>query len=387
MKYRVFFAWQSQNKNTERYVKKELSRAKKELASEDKEIDLIFSPTQDETGSPDIKVYILEQIKSCDIFVGDLSFIDVEKGISNGNVLYETGIADAFLGEERVILVCDENTEIERIAFDINHKRISKVDTRKGQSGLVHWVRAALEESDRQRYIKTYANSQYEEEINILFNHFYRYINMSQKKYCSELCIPKNEQIIENLLSSSFPYFFLHTDFTELINELEEKMLRLNQFSHKRVVWCVMNIITRLKTYQKYCKQTRYAFFYVSDSETLQYNVYDAKNFYLKEGYNFSDDVKTVLFSNNSEIIMGELGMLVMDKRIYVNSEKHYRRESLAMGVGSQMVISTKMVTIEEEKAPIIARLVSDILVSIVEYINFCNLKLRLEADTLITIE
>ena len=87
MKYRVFFAWQSQNKNTERYVKKELSRAKKELASEDKEIDLIFSPTQDETGSPDIKVYILEQIKSCDIFVGDLSFIDVEKGISNGNVL------------------------------------------------------------------------------------------------------------------------------------------------------------------------------------------------------------------------------------------------------------------------------------------------------------
>lgn len=167
MNYRIFLAWQSQNKNTERYIKQELKKVKAELASENKVIDLVFSPTQDESGSPDIKLYILEQIKSCDIFVGDLSFIDVESGISNGNVLYETGIADAFLGEERVILVCDENTTVEKIAFDINHKRISKINTRQEKSSLVHWVRAALEESDRQRYIKVYANSQYEEELNI----------------------------------------------------------------------------------------------------------------------------------------------------------------------------------------------------------------------------
>lgn len=91
------------------------------------ELELIFNSTQDEAGSPDIKNSIIEQIKSCDVFVGDLSFfIDSEHCISNGNVLYESGVADAFLGEERVILVCDEKARIENIAFDINHKRISE---------------------------------------------------------------------------------------------------------------------------------------------------------------------------------------------------------------------------------------------------------------------
>lgn len=205
--------------------------------------------------------------------------------------------------------------------------------------------------------------------------------------YSTELCIPNIDEIVERLLVSNFPYFFLYTDFTGLINELEDKLLRLNQFSHKRIVWCVMNIITRLKAYQKYCMQTRYSFISVSDSKSLQYNVYDAKNFYLKEGYDFSADSKTVLFSNNSEIIIGESGILVMDKRIYVKDERYYRREVLPMDVGSQLVISSKIVTIAKENIPEISTLVSNILVSIIEYLDFCNCKLKLEADTLITIE
>ena len=386
MNYRIFLAWQSQNKTTEIYIKKELKRAKEELAREDKHIELIFSPTQDETGSPDIKMFILEQIKNCDIFIGDLSFVDIERGISNGNVLYEAGVADAFLGEGRVILVCDENTRIESIVFDINHKRISRVNTQKDKSNLVHWVKAALEEADRQRYIKTYANNQYEEELNILFNHFYRYINMSQQKYCSQLCVPSIEEVSEQLLASSFPYFFLHTDFTELINELEDKLLKLNQFSHKRIVWYVMQIITRLKAYQKYCVQTRYSFIKMSDSKSLQYNVYDSRNFYLKEDYVFSPDLKTVLFSDNSEILMGECGVLVMDKRIYIEDYQYYRRELLAMGEGSQLVISSVIASITEEHIRVISTLISNILISIREYVDYCNLEIKLEADTLITI-
>lgn len=46
-------------------------------------------------------------------------------------MLYETGIADAFIRDKRVILLCDENTIIGEIAFDINHKKISRIDTRK----------------------------------------------------------------------------------------------------------------------------------------------------------------------------------------------------------------------------------------------------------------
>ena len=38
--------------------------------------------------------------------------------------MYELGIADALLGANRTIILADENTKIEKLAFDINHKRI-----------------------------------------------------------------------------------------------------------------------------------------------------------------------------------------------------------------------------------------------------------------------
>ena len=66
MTYKVFFAWQSQKKQTEKYIKKELKRIRKELALENMDLELIFSPTQDLSGSPDIKNSIIEQIKSSD---------------------------------------------------------------------------------------------------------------------------------------------------------------------------------------------------------------------------------------------------------------------------------------------------------------------------------
>ena len=154
MNYRVFYAWQSQNKQTEQYIKEQLRRAKIDFESEGIGIDLILSPTQEKTGSPDIKVSILEQIKSCDVFIGDLSFIDLENNISNGNVLYEAGIADAFLGEERVILLCDENTKIEDIVFDINHKRVSRINSKREKSNIKMWIQGALKEADRHALLR-----------------------------------------------------------------------------------------------------------------------------------------------------------------------------------------------------------------------------------------
>lgn len=41
--------------------------------------------------------------------------------------MYELGIADALLGANRTIILADENTKIEKLAFDINHKRISRL--------------------------------------------------------------------------------------------------------------------------------------------------------------------------------------------------------------------------------------------------------------------
>lgn len=370
----------------ESYIKKELKRTKKELADEGMHLELIFSPTQEESGSPDIKKSIIEQIKNCDVFIGDLSFIDYEKSVSNGNVLYESGIADAFLGEERVILICDEKTTIEKIVFDINHKRISKLNTKQKKSNLKHWVRAALEESDRNRYVKTYATDQYEEEMIFLLNFFYKFINMPNYRYEGGFGIPELGAIEKVLSESVFPAFVLNVDFRTFINQLEEKMLRLNQFSHKRIIWNVMNVITKLKEYQKFCSQTRYSFINIM-SDINQYNIYDTRNFFIKNVKDFSFENKTVLFFDNSELLNGKYGTFFMDKRIFIEDEKKYKEEVIKMNSGYQRVVASKDARISSDAIIIISELVYNILLSIKEYIDYCELSIVFETDSILTVK
>ncbi len=387
MKYKVFFAWQSQNKDTENYIKKELKRTKKELAKDGMDIDLIFSPTQEEAGSPDIKKSIIEQIMNSDIFIGDLSFIDNDNNVSNGNVLYESGLADAFLGEERVILVCDEKTTIEKIAFDINHKRISKIDTRMKQTQLDYWIRTALEEADRNKYVKTYAIEQFEEEVLFLLNFFYKYINMPNYRYHSLFRIPQPDEIRKVITESVFPAFILNVDFHDFIIQMEEKMIRLNQLSHKRTIWNIMNIITKLKDYNKFCWQARYSFIGIIENEQEQYNIYDIRNFFLREVKDFSNVNKTILFEENCELINGKSGTLFMDKRIFKKDDKNYKEDWIQMNNGYQRVIASRNARISDDAVNVISELIYNILMSIKQYLDYCEFNVVFETDSILTIK
>lgn len=79
--------------------------AQKELQEDGINIKLIKSLTQEDSGSPDITGLIWKQIQTADVFVGDLTFAETTIGLSNNNVMYEVGIADALLGEDRVVLL------------------------------------------------------------------------------------------------------------------------------------------------------------------------------------------------------------------------------------------------------------------------------------------
>lgn len=380
--YKIFLAWQSQKRETASYIKKLLKSAKEELQKDGVEVELIFSPTQDEAGSPDIKETIWRQIRGCDVFVGDLSFIGDE--ICNGNVLYETGIADAFLGDDRVILLCDENTSIEKIPFDINHKRISKVNVSRGKDNIAEWIRSAIIASDNTRFVKTFATNQYIDDLIIVFNYFYKFINIDVVKY-SKVEIPSIDEIIKRL-NPSYPYFMLNVDFSPIISEFEDKLLRVNQFEHKRVIWYLMNVITKLGDYQKFCSQMRYAHINTID-KTKQYNVYDIRNFYLKNPQDFSSDTKTVLFSANSELVIGKTGTIILDKRIFRMSEGNIRREYIPMDVGVQEVIVSKDAIICDDSKEMIANLVRNILVAIKEYFNYNDLSIELETEAILTVK
>ena len=385
MNYRIFYAWQSQNKQTEQYIKEQLRRAKIDFESEGIGIDLIFSPTQEKTGSPDIKFSILEQIKSCDVFIGDLSFIDLENNISNGNVLYEAGIADAFLGEERVILLCDENTIIEDIVFDINHKRVSRINSKQEKSNIKMWIQGALKEADRQRFIKRYAIEKYEDDLTVVLNYFYKYVNMTKKEYYGEACIPSLHEIQREIEQSKYPCFFLYTDFRIIIESLEEKLVRMNTFSHKRIAWNIINIITKLKEYQKFCSQLKYSFVKVN-KDVQQYNVYDTKNFFLKNADEFEPNENSVLFTDNIEMYQGDFGIHVMDKRMYKENE-NYKIDVIQLEKGPQTIMVSKMSQIDPDVVKIVSSLVLNILTAINEYLKFCDLKFEFETRSLIIIK
>ncbi len=75
MTYKVFLAWQSQNKKTASYIKNQLNKAVKILKEQGTTIDIIKSPTQEDAGSPNINEAIWKQIQGADIFIADLSFV------------------------------------------------------------------------------------------------------------------------------------------------------------------------------------------------------------------------------------------------------------------------------------------------------------------------
>ena len=79
--------------------------------------------------------------------------------------------------------------------------------------------------------------------------------------------------------------------------------------------------------------------------------------------------------------------MFVMDERIFTDDIQNYKEEDITMNNGMQKVIVGKLATISEDAIPMISSLVFNILTSIEEYINYCNLSITLEADTLLTIK
>ena len=99
--YRLFQAWQNQDKEYTDFLTKTIENVVKIELEKDINIEVIRFPAQDEAGSPDVVNMVWEQISNCDLFVGDLTSIadNDTHSISNPNVMYEVGIADAILGE------------------------------------------------------------------------------------------------------------------------------------------------------------------------------------------------------------------------------------------------------------------------------------------------
>lgn len=136
----IFYSWQSDlpNKINRGFIQDCIERAIKELQSH-KELHLdpcLVRDTSGVPGSPDIAATIFEKIKTADIFVGDVSFIDEGTGrrTPNPNVLIELGYAAACLNWDRII--CVLNTafgSIDALPFDLRQRRIVSYKLSEGE--------------------------------------------------------------------------------------------------------------------------------------------------------------------------------------------------------------------------------------------------------------
>jgi hypothetical protein len=133
MECRVFYSWQSDlpNASNRGFIEKALENVAKSIRNDESvQIEpVIDRDTAGIPGAPDIASAILAKIDKSQVFVCDVSIINLgaERPTPNPNVLIELGYALKTLGQERIIMVM--NTDFgdpEHLPFDLRMKRTIK---------------------------------------------------------------------------------------------------------------------------------------------------------------------------------------------------------------------------------------------------------------------
>lgn len=132
MNHTIFYSWQSDldGRCNRSFILNALEKAAKDISKDENyNVDAVVDrDTFGISGSPSIVESITGKIAKSDIFVCDISIINInQKGrmTPNPNVLYELGFASAILGWERIIMI--QNTafgNIEDLPFDLRGRRI-----------------------------------------------------------------------------------------------------------------------------------------------------------------------------------------------------------------------------------------------------------------------
>lgn len=375
MKYKIFLAWQSQDRKTANFIKNQIREAITCLESQGYEINLIERPTQEETGSPNINTLIWEQILDSDIFIADISFAyrNETDGVSNPNVMYELGIADALLGQNRTILLCSEGTDIEKVAFDINHNRISTIRTTntKAYENLTEWIKLALQEADRQRYIKTYSVEEYASDIILLLNYF---SNLAGCIVHEDGCfvIPSVEEIITYICGRTYSDLLARATFSKVITEMDTKLMRLYPFSDKRIIWCVMNIIKALKDYQFLLDSVQWNHLHQCDDE--KFCVIDKKSLFLKPDSDIEEVRYSVYFNDNMVIYGDKENLFVVDKRIVPKDAIKVKQNVQINEQEGLTMVLTATYGIKNEWVEVFSAKIHAIIEAILQFNDYCGL-------------
>jgi hypothetical protein len=126
---RIFYSWQSDRSSDccRRFVEIALQSVIATLQPDCAEQLVLDSDTAGVAGTPPVTETILEKIRTCDIFVADVTFVGetvANKLLPNPNVMTEFGYARAHLNHRQIILVMNRAFgPPESLPFDMAHLR------------------------------------------------------------------------------------------------------------------------------------------------------------------------------------------------------------------------------------------------------------------------
>ncbi len=153
IRHTIFYSWKSDEPNNTGNIKSSIRKAMDEVEGKIIDINIILDEaTRDESGSPNIPKTILNKISEADIFICDVSIINLNQTCEirktpNPNVLIELGYAIATLGWGRIILLFDKSVgKIEdSLPFDIKTQRITSFElTKDGKNKLNKTIELAI---------------------------------------------------------------------------------------------------------------------------------------------------------------------------------------------------------------------------------------------------
>ena len=125
----IFYSWQSDRESDvcSRFVRLALESAVEVLQPAFEHPLVIDSDTAGVAGTPPVSETILRKIRTCDIFVGDVSFVGATpsgKLLPNPNVMTEFGYARSVLDDQQLLLVMNTAFGPQRdLPFDLAHLR------------------------------------------------------------------------------------------------------------------------------------------------------------------------------------------------------------------------------------------------------------------------
>ncbi len=125
--YKIFYSWQSDNKQSRNAVRTALKKACEKFSNEGISISIVQGPGEDANGMTKIDDAVLKNISECDIFICDLTPVAKygEKLMPNSNVLIEMGYALAIKGQNYMIGVANlQGNDASHMPFDIRQMRI-----------------------------------------------------------------------------------------------------------------------------------------------------------------------------------------------------------------------------------------------------------------------